>query len=476
MIQFKNTNLNRLDALKHEITELDREKKLFPIGMKICRIGQGVLTELPEIIRKVSTGNRLLMVTDATLMLLHGDDLKAHVEKMLEENGFALRRLIVTGHPDVHADEETIGIIKGELHDLDAVVVVGSGTITDSTKDATFQVDREIPLICVQTADSVTAFSDNLAVVLRDGVKRTIPSRWPDALIIDSEIIRESPREMTIAGYCDLMAMYTAPADWRLSYLTGMTDLYDEIPQAICMDGARDLMLHADGMKNGDLDTLDKLSTVLTLGGFSMALINTTAVGSGTEHVISHMLDMQANLRGEPLALHGEQVAVSAIIAAAAWEKLFQSLDPSSVDLDACFPSAESMQPVVLQAFADVDPSGKVGVECWNDYSAKLSLWNRNRETFRSFLEHWDKHKEELRTFVSTPEEIAHAVSVSGAPMKYSELKPVKTKEVARWAIYNCHLMRNRFCVVDLLCFLGLWNEQTFEELLLRAASVGGGL
>ena len=37
----------------------------------------------------------------------------------------------------------------------------------------------------VQTAASVNAFSDDMAVLLKAGAKRTVPSRWPDALLVD---------------------------------------------------------------------------------------------------------------------------------------------------------------------------------------------------------------------------------------------------------------------------------------------------
>ena len=70
------------------------------------------------------------------------------------------------------------------------VVSVGSGTMTDVAKDASMRAG-DIPFVVVQTAVSVNAFSDDMAVLLRDGVKRTVPSRWPDVLIVDRR--RSSP-------------------------------------------------------------------------------------------------------------------------------------------------------------------------------------------------------------------------------------------------------------------------------------------
>ena len=61
-----------------------------------------------------------------------------------------------------------------------------------------------IPFVVVQTAVSVNAFSDDMAVLLRDGVKRTVPSRWPDVLIVDLEVIAEAPAAMNRAGFGEL--------------------------------------------------------------------------------------------------------------------------------------------------------------------------------------------------------------------------------------------------------------------------------
>jgi glycerol-1-phosphate dehydrogenase [NAD(P)+] len=44
----------------------------------------------------------------------------------------------------------------------------------------------------------------------------------------------------------------------------------------------------------------------------------------------------------------------------------------------------------------------------------------------------------------------------------------------AFWALRNCHLMRNRFTLADLLFFVGWWDDEFVERLFDRARSVGG--
>ncbi|MGI6776759.1 MAG: iron-containing alcohol dehydrogenase [Acetivibrionales bacterium] len=476
MVKIKCSNPNDLDMMKAELASIDVKRELYPIGMKTCRVGSNTLFELPDLTRKISKGNRVLMVTDATYMVREGKDLKKLVESMLVAVGFSVRRLILTGEPDVHADEATVQTVKDALHDLDCVLIVGSGTVTDICKDASFQVDPSIPMLCVQTADSVNAMSDNMAVVLRNGTKRTVPSRWVDVLIIDTQIIRDSPKEMSVAGFCDLCAQFTAPADYKLMHLLGMSDLYSEIPLALTYEASKRILEMSGGIIEGDLKALDSLSTALTLWGFGMAIVNSTACLSGTEHVIGHLLDMEAGAKKQANALHGAQVAVSAIVTAAIWQKILEELDPKKVDIDQCYPKPGKMKEMVEKAFLRIDPSGQVGEECWRDYEQKLDRWNRNRGKFQSFLDNWETHKADLYHYVRTPEEIANAMRNAKAPMRFQDLTPSKDSETVQWAILNCHLMRNRFNIIDLAFYLGLWNEKMMAEVLEKAKLVGGGL
>ena len=84
----------------------------------------------------------------------------------------------------MHADEEALAEAEAAVAGADCAVVVGSGTITDVCKEATRRTGGS-PLVVVQTAASVNAFSDDMAVLLKSGTKRTVPSRWPDALLVD---------------------------------------------------------------------------------------------------------------------------------------------------------------------------------------------------------------------------------------------------------------------------------------------------
>ena len=77
---------------------------------------------------------------------------------------------LVISEPDsiVHATPETAAIIQSHFEGKDVVVGIGGGTICDLCKYATYYFDHEnpLPVVIVQTALSVNAFSDDSSVML----------------------------------------------------------------------------------------------------------------------------------------------------------------------------------------------------------------------------------------------------------------------------------------------------------------------
>ena len=92
----------------------------------------------------------------------------------------------------MHADAETLAAAVAAVGAADLLVTVGSGTLTDIGKYASSKLDG-LPHIVVQTAASVNGFADDQSVLVIEGVKRTTPTRWPDRLIIDTDVISRAP-------------------------------------------------------------------------------------------------------------------------------------------------------------------------------------------------------------------------------------------------------------------------------------------
>jgi glycerol-1-phosphate dehydrogenase [NAD(P)+] len=207
-----------------------------------------------------------------------------------------------------------------------------------------------------------------------------------------------------------------------------------------------------------------------------MGVAGTTAPLSGTEHLISHLIDMEAMQRGRPAAAHGAQVATAAVVAATAWQRFLDAPDLVAADLDRAFPDERDMAPVVRAAFAPIDPTGRVGDECWGDYRRKLERWHAARPYLEAFVQRWPVHRAALLEMTRPPVVLADALRTAGAPVRFSALTPPVSPAVVRWAMLHCHLYRNRFVLADLLFFLGRWNAGFVDRLLEDARAAGGGL
>jgi glycerol-1-phosphate dehydrogenase [NAD(P)+] len=463
-----------LDALREALASSDPDGKLNPIGMSRIEIGPEALDVLVETVSELTRSERVVLVADTTPVYRDGEELKERVARTLSESFEFEHAVIGADRKELHADEEAVAEVEEAIDGAGCVVSVGSGTITDLCKMASRNRD-DVPFVAVQSAGSVNGFSDDFSVLLKGGAKRTAPSRYPDALLIDLGVLAEAPYVMNAAGFGDTLAAFTAPADWYLAYLMGMGD-YHQAPITLLLEQAHELLDEAAALEGREPEALYKLARVLTLSGLACGAVGSTAPGSGVEHLVSHLLDMYAVQLDRPFAFHGAQVGVATVPVAAAWEALFSGFDPAKIDPDECFPEPDEVEPVVREAFAEIDPSGQVGEECWSDYGKKIERWKGCRPQFESFLENWPRYKDELREMVVPPERLGNALQESGAPARFGELNPPIPEETTFWALRNCHLMRNRFTLADLLFFIGWWDDGFVARLFDRARSAGGGL
>lgn len=463
-----------LDTLRAVIAAAPEPERLVPLGIRALAIGP---TATSEVVAQVAASLRptaaepasVLLLVDATPILRDGEDLKALVQRALAARYRVQRRTL--GNDDhLLADDAALDAATEAVQGFDCVVTVGSGTITDIGKVATNRAG-DVPLVVVQTAASVDGFTDNVSVVLVSGVKRTIPSRWPDVVLADTTTIRTAPAELNSAGLGEVLSLYTAPADWQLAALIGLDRTFHETPRDLLLAFAGDPSEWAKGLAEGDQQAVLRLTQVLAIRGIGTGIAGTTACLSGVEHLVSHMLDMLAASQHLPVGLHGAQVGAATLVASAAWHLLLDRLE-SRGSVPELVPVDESaLQHRVEQAFRRVDPGGRQGAECWSDYSAKLRAWSAATNRAKAVLEGWGGYGDAFRGSVPQPETLAVALVAAHSPTGPGDgLEDWIDDEIWRWAAQHCLLMRNRFTVLDLLDRLGWWTDAEVDLVLGRAA------
>ena len=456
----------------------DLRRRLGPtrrrIGIRRIRQGADVLDCLADDVGEIKRDGDVLVVMDRTPMARRGEDLKAIVVEMLERRSPTRTAVLGGSGEELHADEAASAELDRHMTGVGCVVSVGSGTITDLAKDASMRAG-DVPFVVVQTAASVNAFSDDMAVLLRDGVKRTVPSRWPDIVIADVDVLASTPHAMHLAGFGELCSMFTAPADWYLATAIGVDDSFDPDIVALFRDGADTVLESASRMPTIDRDPslLEGLAGRMALTGIAMGVAGRTAPLSGTEHLVSHLLDMRAASADADTALHGAQVGVASVLAATIWHDTLDRFDPTVLRHSPVAEDPGDVERRVREAFDPLDPSGRMAEECWRDVRRKIERWSAAGTKIGAFVAEWDRHRAALKELVVSPDRLRGALVAAGAPSTVDELDPPVGAEVTRWAIAALPLMRDRFTVADLRFFAGDWGPATVERLLESSAVLG---
>ncbi|MFN8637137.1 MAG: iron-containing alcohol dehydrogenase [Chloroflexota bacterium] len=464
---------DELPALRRWLEARPDADELFDLPIRQVLVQSNALRRLPDLLTDLDAPKRVLLFQDDRPYSRASVDLKPLVHDLLAGSGRTVEVVTLPPSHDglVHADLENVGRGRAAIGGQPtAVVALGSGTVCDVAKHACFTAEREdgarTVLVLVPTAASVTAFTSSLAVLLVDGVKRTRPSRFPDAVLCDLETLAAAPSAMTRAGLGDCVARFISYGDWYLAHQLGLVERYSETPLALMGAHLDDVYLeHAPGVAAGAPTELTFLIRQVLLAGLAQSIVRISTPLSGTEHVVSHVLDMGSGAWGRATALHGAQVGVATPLAARAYELLHERFDPGRPRPTP--PAPEAVEATINSAFGPLDPSGKMAAECWRDYQKKLMLWSASEARFDAVRERWDDEVgPRLRELVRPAATIREILRRSGHPLAFHELEPTIPVEQARFALNNAHLIRERFVIGDLLWWLDLSGASLADDLL----------
>ena len=238
------------------------------------------------------------------------------------------QQVIVLKAEGLHADEKSTAEVLARLEDdVEVIIAVGSGTIHDIARFCAHE--RGIRFVSCPTAASVDGFCSTVAAMTWYGYKKTIPAVAPEIVIADSEIIKNAPFHMVCSGVGDIMAKYTALAEWEISHVvTGeylCQTIYDITRQAADM-----VMNSVPGLLAGAHEAYETVTYALVMSGIAMQMMGNSRPASGAEHHISHMIEMgPKNFEVRFPAMHGEKTGVGTMIAAREYARMARVEDIS---------------------------------------------------------------------------------------------------------------------------------------------------
>ena len=210
------------------------------------------------------------------------------VDRLAEQLGDC--PVIQLGTGTVRADEETVERAVAEVGSERLLISVGAGTLTDIAKVTAQRTGSRH--VAVQTACSINGFIADRSVLVIAGAKRTVVSRWPDMLIADSDILTAAPPRLNLAGVGDLSTVPNAVAEWQLAAWLGHGPAYDAAVVEQVLAAMPALPSLAQATRDAEPAGLADLARLLAGSGLSMGIVGSTAPASGSEHAVSHLLEM----------------------------------------------------------------------------------------------------------------------------------------------------------------------------------------
>ncbi len=260
-------------------------------------------------------------VKNKTVTVMYDINTKPYADQLKTELSRYAKEIWSMEYPDEELvpDEDKCQQAYDIAKESDYLLAVGSGTLNDMAKSVSTRLNIECGVLV--TAASMDGYCSKGAALMRSGFKVTDEVHTPSDVLIDLEIVRNAPRQMTAAGFGDIIGKFTCLTDWKMSNIVN-GELINQEAFALMEKARADVMDAFDGLTKYERGAVAKLMNALIVAGASMAICGNSRPASGSEHHQSHFLEMDFVRRGEKIPMHGIKVAIGTLVSIALYNYL----------------------------------------------------------------------------------------------------------------------------------------------------------
>ncbi|MCF0104645.1 MAG: iron-containing alcohol dehydrogenase, partial [Eggerthellaceae bacterium] len=180
---------------------------------------------------------------------------------------------------------------------------------------------NSLPYIIVATAPSMDGYTSATSSMIYKSMKKSIPSKAPNVIIGDVDIMKSCPKKMIKSGLGDILAKYSSVCDWRLGNLINGEYFCNEVAQ-IVRDSVKKCVDIADKLLDCDEDAIASVFEGLVHSGLAMNYVGLSRPASSVEHYFSHFWEMRSLAFNTGEDLHGIQCAIGTVYAAKIYDFL----------------------------------------------------------------------------------------------------------------------------------------------------------
>lgn len=264
-----------------------KQQSYLPI---IFQVDEGIIYNVDEFLRRNKLAfTNVLVVSGKSLSIEYAD-------KIAAKNNW--KRYILGGNTFEEV-EKLKNYVNSE--NIDLIIGVGGGKTIDSVKRVGYLTN--VNPLAIPTIISNDGLISPVSVIENSqGKTESLPGMMPLGVLIDIDVIKNSPHEFIRAAAGDLLSNISSTNDWILAFQRDKESMNDiAFHQA---KSAAKALIHFKDIDLYDKQFLRLLVQGLVNSGIAMALAGSSRPCSGSEHLISHALDY-LDLSEE---LHGIQV------------------------------------------------------------------------------------------------------------------------------------------------------------------------
>lgn len=434
---------------------LIEEALKYTTDTKDCIVSVGALAKTPDMFKKLFPGEKAIVVADTNTWRVAGEA----VQKALEAAGVATEKPFVFTDPELFAEWSYVIELENALKGLNAIpVAVGSGVINDLCKLVSHRLGRRY--MVMGTAASMDGYSAANSSITKDGIKQTMSCRAPLGCIVDSKIAAEAPKEMVASGYADLIAKIPAGADWMLADAIGSEAIH-ELAWRFVQGPLRDSLSAPEKCAAGDVAETEKLCSGLVMSGFAMQAMDSSRPASGTEHQVSHYLDMEGLCYNGKHVSHGFKVGLGTLASTKTLEFILRQ-DLANLDVDAAaakwWPDFATVKATFPKVFG---PRKAHIVRAEDEFAKKCPTPEGLKKELSVLKAKWPELAPKIKAQIMPFEEVRAKLVAVGAPVEPEQVGISRARflETYRGVPY----MRARYFGLDLVERLGLLDAHLAE-------------
>ena len=327
--------------------------------------------------------------------------------------------------------------IASSLKEYDNIICIGSGSVIDLCKFISNQNNQGLFVYLSSLSAAATTSTVSLT---EDGIKISVKSKIPEAIIIDLDNLKIAPARLLRSALGDVLCRTTCQVDWLTSHLL-LETFYDETPFALQYEDEKILLNHSQKILTGDEETLAALSRMTLLNGIAAIIIGSTHAGSMGEHLISHYIDM---FMGDehPGSLHGEQVGIATLLLSKMQNDILNSSKtPQFLEIN--------YDLIIFENIFGKDAGSNLHKQFQNKLFTQKSLTDINKK----LIKNWSDYKKTIIKFAVHTDKIKKSFINCGAACTNADLNI--PDDFFQNAVENAYYLRDRFSYLDIMQYLG---------------------